>query len=84
MNDSQLPLRCKKGEGYRMAAGDFVGYNQEPGAAPRPVVVKIGMWDARHTDYHSAVQQQHHQHHHIQQQQQQQQQLDNASILTMA
>ena len=35
MNDSQLPLRCKKGEGYRMAAGDFVGYNQEPGAAPR-------------------------------------------------
>lgn len=47
VNDSQLPLRCKKGEGYRMAAGDFVGYNQEPGEAPRPVVVKICMWDAR-------------------------------------
>ena len=42
-----------------MAAGDFVGYNQEPGAAPQPVVVKIGMWDARHADYHSAV---HHHH----------------------
>ena len=44
-----------------MAAGDFVGYNQEPGTAPQPVVVKIGMWDARHADYHSAVHQ-HHEH----------------------